>query len=66
MFIGDSSEKLATEAKKYNKNSFLVDKNNYQLVLSIIGNNEEVVFYTSIEDLADIDIFYQLAFTIKF
>ena len=61
MFIGDASEKLAIEAKKYNKNSFLIDKNNYQSVLSMPSNCEEVVFYTSLEDLVDIDIFYQLA-----
>lgn len=58
MFFGSNDSKLVELAKKYNPLAFLLEKSNYT---SIIDNKDkDLVFYTSIEDLVDVDVFYQV------
>lgn len=58
MFFGANNIKLAEVAKQYNHQAFLLEKSNYNTVLN--NKVKDLVFYTSIEDLVDVDIFYQV------
>lgn len=58
MFFGDADEKLSVLAKKYNQQAFLLEKSNYTSVIE--NKSDDLVFYTSIEDLVDVDVFHQI------
>jgi hypothetical protein len=58
MFFGSGDSELTELAKKYNDQSFLLEKSNYTTVID--NKDKHLVFYTSIEDLIDVDVFYQV------
>jgi len=60
-FVGYTDRYVTTKALEFDANAFLVDRKNVDAIIK--DANKDIVYYTSIADVQDADIFYKLLLT---
>jgi len=60
IFVGDVDESLSLQAKEHDNNAILIDHKNYQILFDKRKHNQNVTVYTSLGDIKDPGLFYDL------